>query len=91
MSDYTPIPIDVRGASLQDMLDHWTTQAAVHALAAHSGTVWLQLKRYTYREGRASKNTQPVPIEPGETVALPIFESANGLDLECQQFRVVCL
>ena len=87
----TPIPFDMRGANLQALIDNWTAQATVHALVAHSGVVWLQLKRYEHREGRAYKNMQRLPIMPGELVALPIFESAAGVNLGYQQFRVGCL
>ena len=39
----------------------------------HSGVVMLQLERYGILEGRPSKNSNAVPIQPGESVVLPVL------------------
>ncbi|OLQ06432.1 hypothetical protein AK812_SmicGene10277 [Symbiodinium microadriaticum] len=84
-----PLPIEVQGATLQAVIDSWSRQHSIHALTRHGGIVLLQLKRYLFRAGCAVKNREPVLIEPGQLVTLPVFRFNRGTEVEQQQFRVI--
>ena len=86
-----PLPIEVQGTTLQDAIDRWSMQHSIHALTRHSGIVLLQLKRYYFHAGSAVKNREPVLIEPGRLVTLPVFRYDSWTEVEQQQFRVICV
>ena len=83
-----PILIDMRGDTLQALIDAWSCQPAIHAIESHSGLVILQLKRYSNPEGVPTKNSAPVFVQPGEPLAVPVFASPDSLELLHRQFRV---
>ena len=83
-----PILLDMRGDTMQALIDAWSSQSAVHALESHSGLVILQLKRYSSPEGVPAKNSAPVLVQPGEALAVPVFAVQDSLDLLSRQFRV---
>ena len=83
-----PILLDMQGDTMQDLIDAWSSQPAVHALESHSGLVLLQLKRYSSPGGVPTKNPAPVHVKPGEALAVPVFAVPDSLELLSRQFRV---
>ena len=83
-----PILLPITGSSLQALVDSWSQQASIQALTRHSGVVMLQLERYGILEGRPSKNSNAVPIQPGESVVLPVFATNHDTELSHMSFRV---
>ena len=81
-----PILLDMRGDTMQDLIDAWSSQPAVHALETHSGLVLLQLKRYSSPGGVPTKNSAPVHVKPGEALAIPVFAVPDSLELLYRQF-----
>ena len=84
----SPVPMEVRGQTLHDVVQHWHMQHTVHALASHSGVAVLQLNRYTFVEGRACKLHDPIHIVPGSVLRVPVF-SEGGVAVAFQPFRVI--
>lgn len=84
-----PLLIHLTGDTLPDLIASWHNQYATHALHWHSGLLLLRLVRYGFDQGEAYKNRAPVYVQPGETVAMPVFEGAEGLSVRHEAFRVV--
>ena len=85
----SPLPMDLQGGDVQSIIDGWAHQHAVHALVAHGGVVIIQLKRYHVTDARPIKDPSPITFEPGQRVALPIFDDDEGTSTSHQSFRVV--
>ena len=83
-----PILLDLPGGSLQELIDKWSRQAAIHALTHHSGIVQRQLKRYHHSFGVTHKSQDPIAILPGDPLILPVFADSASTDLLHRQFRV---
>ena len=84
----TPALLHPNGATLPELIASWHMQYSVHALHSHSGLLLFRLVRYSYEHNRAHKNQHPVYVKPGETVAVPVFEHAEGLSVRHEAFRV---
>ncbi|CAE7793397.1 unnamed protein product [Symbiodinium sp. CCMP2592] len=83
-----PIPMDLAGDNIQDVVDRWSGQAAVHAIADHSGVLLIQLMRYAVGDAQPAKDSRHVHIAPGQSVALPIFQDSEGTTVVCQTFVI---
>ena len=80
-----PLLLNIIGGTLQELIDKWHQQYAVHALTEHQGCLFLQLCRY---DSHTSKNMQTLPVRPGDSVALPVFTDTTGLCTRLELFRV---
>ena len=80
-----PLLLNIIGGTLQELIDKWHQQYAVHALPAHQGCLFLQLCRY---DSHTSKNMQPLAVRPGDSVALPVFTDTTGLCTRLELLRV---
>ena len=85
----TPVLLHPTGATLPELIANWHMQYAVHALSSHSGLLLFRLVRYSFEQDTACKNQTPVYVQPGETVAVPVFETAEGLSVRHEAFQVV--
>ena len=83
----TPILLHPTAGTLATLIGAWSSQYAVHAIAAHTGVILVRVVRFSY-DGVARKNRCHIPIEPGESVAVPIFDSAEGTAIRHEAFRV---
>ena len=81
------ITLHVEGETLQALVDRWHTQYALHALVQHHGLLFVQIARYT----RDAKLTDVLRVRPGDSVILPVFETAEGLGVKHETFRVTAL
>ena len=82
------ILLHMRGASLQELLDAWSSQFAVHAIAQHHGLIFLQLGRYANHH---AKIRDTLRVRPGDSVAVPIFAEHSCTSLRHETFTVVAL
>ena len=84
----SPLLLEACGPDLQAAVDNWHVQPAVHALNQHGGLVLLQLKRYSYEDGRSCKNQIPITCRPGAVIGVPRFTASTGLQVRRERFRV---
>ena len=57
----TPILLDLRGETLQGLVDSWSVQASIQALVECSGVIMLQIKRYGVQHGGALQRYHTCP------------------------------
>ena len=82
------ILLHMRGATLQSLLDAWSSQFAVHAITQHNGLLFLQLGRYA---SHSAKNRDKLRVRPGDSVAVPIFAEHSCTSLRHETFIVVAI
>ena len=85
-----PLPIALHGTSLQDCIDNWERQRNIHATG---GLLLLQLMRCRTSAGQPHKDYSSVPIQPGQVIGLPQFDSESGRQthmISCAVHSVVC-
>ena len=82
------ILLHMRGATLQALLDAWSSQFAVHAITQHNGLLFLQLGRYA---SHSAKNRDKLRVRPGDSVAVPIFAEHSCTSLRHETFIVVAM
>ena len=81
------ITLHVEGETLQALVDRWHRQYALHALVQHNGLLFVQIARYT----RDAKLHDVLRVRPGDSVILPVFETAEGLGVKHEACRVIVL
>ena len=78
---FHPLVIDICSGGLQQCVDDWhmVTSSSIYALRCAPRFLFLQLRRYTQRRGAVLKSGLSVPIHPGETIWMPLWE--EGIEL----------
>ena len=80
-----PLPIPKRATTVQECVEAWHGQAAVHGLEAPTPVVLLQLGRFTGGRARARKHHHRLDVSRG--LRLPFFR--GGLDTQWCHYSVV--
>ena len=76
------------GRDLSDLIARWHGQYAVHALHQPGGLIIFRIVRYDFECRAAVKDLTPVYVQPGETVALPVFEGPEGLSVRHEAYQL---
>ena len=71
---------------LQDCVNAWHSQLAIHGLEASSRVVLLQLGRFAYTEGGPVRKLR-VRLSLGDSALLPVF--SHGLRTQWRSFKIV--
>ena len=83
-----PLLLELTGGDIQNLIQKWHTQAAVHALCSPVGVVLLQLKRYVYADEGPSKLHTKLECRPGMLLRLPCFCEPQGTRSVMREFCV---
>ena len=85
---FHPLVIDICSGGLQQCVDDWhmVTSSSIYALRCAPRFLFLQLRRYTQRRGAVLKSGLSVPIHPGETIWMPLWE--EGIELRYVPYNI---
>ena len=85
---FHPLVIDICSGGLQQCVDDWNmvTSSSIYALRCAPRFLFLQLRRYTQRRGAVLKSGLSVPIHPGETIWMPLWE--EGIELRYVPYNI---
>ena len=86
---WTPIPMDLPATGLQSLVEGWSAQHYTHALAAETPFFTVQIKRFSFHDGRSHKRTDAIPLRPDAAVQVPIFCTGGGTSIELKPYRLV--
>ena len=78
---HSPLAIEVSSPTLQGCIQAWHAQHYLHAVLRASVHVPIVLQRYAGSRCGPRKQTQPLNIQAGMTVCLPVFA---GIELQAQ-------
>ena len=89
---YTPIlvtpPAHLQECSLQTVVDQWSSQEAIHALAAPPRILSFCLTRFGFNDAGAFKVEMPVSLQPF-TVTIPCFVNEHSLETRSCQYTII--
>ena len=89
---YTPIlmtpPAHLQECSLQTVVDQWSSQEAIHALAEPPHILSICLPRFGFSGDAAFKLEMPVNLQPF-TVTIPCFVNENSLETSSCVYTVI--
>ena len=89
---YTPIlmtpPAHLQECSLQTVVDQWSSQEAIHALAAPPRILSICLTRFGFNDAGAFKVEMPVSLQPF-TVTIPCFVNEHSLETRSCQYTII--
>ena len=73
---------------LQGVIDAWHNQGSRYALTQAPSLLVICLSRYTVNMGVAAKDLTPVPLVAHESVEVPVFLAADGLQAQTFRYRL---
>ena len=74
-SAFSILALDVQSGTLQQQVDNWSSQYAVHALKVPCQLIMLHLKRYAQTSAGVAKDVSCIPVKADELLRVPIFGS----------------
>ena len=86
---FQPLALEIHPDGLQASITAWHQQHYPHAFSKAPTILYLQIKRYTQKDGTIHKNMHFFDYQVGTEVRLPVFGSAAGLDVQWRSFSVM--
>ena len=74
-SAFSILALDVQSGTLQQQVDNWSSQYAVHALQVPCQLIMLHLKRYAQTSAGVTKDVSCIPVKADELLQVPVFGS----------------
>ena len=84
-----PLALEIHPDGLQASITAWHQQHYLHAFSKAPAILYLQIKRYTQKDGTIHKNMHFFDYQVGTEVRLPVFSSVAGLAVQWQSFSVL--
>ena len=84
-----PLALEIHPDGLQASITAWHQQHYLHAFSKAPAILYLQIKRYTQKDGTIHKHMHFFDYQVGTEVRLPVFSSAAGLAVQWRSFSVL--